>query len=204
MVASSAVRAFRATATAGLRARAVPAPLYTRPSIYYRRTAQVHDSLRYSTDAKPDAVAKGTEGAAGKGEGEAAPKETANAPREVKEAPKEEPKAREPPAPKAPKKSGRSRKFLGTSLLVGLVVGYVYGSDTRASAHRYALVPLIRLLYPDAEDAHHLGVDMLKCLYGYGLHPRERGNPDGDGKLATEVRLLPCLLYKNKFCYGVF
>lgn len=195
MVASSAVRAFRATATAGLRARAVPVPLYTRPSIYYRRTAQVHNSLRYSTDAKPGAAATGATDTTGKGESENAPKEAA--PKEVKEAPKEakEPKAKDPPAPKA--KSGRS-KFLGTSLLVALVVGYVYGSDTRASVHRYGLVPLIRLLYPDAEDAHHMGVDMLKCLYGYGLHPRERGNPDGDGKLATEVApFLP-----GSFIYG--
>jgi dihydroorotate dehydrogenase len=68
-----------------------------------------------------------------------------------------------------------------------LLVGFVYSSDTRASVHRYAVVPLIRKLYPDAEEAHHLGVDTLKTLYKYGLHPRERGDPDGDGALATEV-----------------
>ena len=88
-----------------------------------------------------------------------------------------------------PKKAGRkSRKALyGTSLAVVLLVGYIYGTDTRASIHRYAVVPLIRQLYPDAEDAHHIGVEALKLLYRYGLHPRERGNPDSDGVLATEV-----------------
>ncbi|KAL3437261.1 hypothetical protein BDV09DRAFT_24827 [Aspergillus tetrazonus] len=89
----------------------------------------------------------------------------------------------------APKKAGRGlrRTVLGTSLALTLLVGYVYGTDTRASVHRYGVVPLIRALYPDAEDAHHVGVDTLKMLYKYGLHPRERGDPDGDGALATEV-----------------
>ncbi|KAL6239290.1 hypothetical protein BDW75DRAFT_155128 [Aspergillus navahoensis] len=92
-------------------------------------------------------------------------------------------------AKEAPKKAGRGlrRTVLGTSLALTLLVGYVYGTDTRASVHRYGVVPLIRTLYPDAEDAHHVGVDTLKMLYKYGLHPRERGDPDGDGALATEV-----------------
>lgn len=81
----------------------------------------------------------------------------------------------------------RSRKGLYGSLAVVLLVGYVYGLDTRASIHRYAVVPLIRLFYPDAEDAHHFGVENLKFLYRFGLHPRERGNVDSDGALATEV-----------------
>lgn len=178
MVASSAALAFRAAAS--LRARAVSTPHYHRPSMYYGRTAaQVQGFLRYSSDAKPEGAA----GEKGKGEGSEAPKEAA--PKEAaKEAPKEP-----PPAPKeVPKKAGRrSRKLLGTSLFVALLVGYVYGTDTRASIHRYGLVPLIRLLYPDAEDAHHMGVDTLKQLYKFGLHPRERGNPDDDGALATEV-----------------
>lgn len=102
----------------------------------------------------------------------------------VKEAPKEIPK----------KASRGSRKALyGTSLAVVLLVGYIYGTDTRASIHRYAVVPLIRQLFPDAEDAHHVGVDALKLLYQYGLHPRERGNPDSDGALATEVWRYPRL-----------
>lgn len=90
-----------------------------------------------------------------------------------------------------PKKAGRSSKkgLYGTSLALVLLVGYIYGTDTRASIHRYGVVPLLRLIYPDAEEAHHAGVENLKFLYKFGLHPRERGNPDGDGALATEVYL---------------
>ncbi|KAJ5133355.1 hypothetical protein N7526_004720 [Penicillium atrosanguineum] len=103
----------------------------------------------------------------------------------VKEAPKELPQE----VKEIPKRAGRkSRKGIyGTSLAVVLLVGYIYGTDTRASVHRYGLVPLIRMIYPDAEDAHHAGVDAMKTLYQYGLHPRERGNQDGDGALSTEV-----------------
>lgn len=89
----------------------------------------------------------------------------------------------------APKKEGNGlrRAALGTSLAVTLFAGYIYLTDTRASIHRYGVVPLIRLIYPDAEDAHHAGVKALRRLYDLGLHPRERGNPDGDGSLETEV-----------------
>ncbi|KAB8073799.1 hypothetical protein BDV29DRAFT_174758 [Aspergillus leporis] len=88
-----------------------------------------------------------------------------------------------------PKKAGRGlrKTVLSTSLALTLLLGYLYGTDTRASVHRYGVVPLIRLVLPDAEDAHHMGVDVMKTLYKYGLHPRERGNQDGDGVLATEV-----------------
>ncbi|EAU38234.1 hypothetical protein ATEG_01477 [Aspergillus terreus NIH2624] len=57
-----------------------------------------------------------------------------------------------------PKKAGRGfkRTVVGTSLALAALVGYVYATDTRASVHRYGVVPLIRLLYPDAEDAHHI------------------------------------------------
>lgn len=82
---------------------------------------------------------------------------------------------------------GFRRAVVGASAAFAFFAGYVYLTDTRASAHRYVLVPLIRALYPDAEEAHHVGVDSLKHLYTLGLHPRERGDPDGDGALATEV-----------------
>lgn len=84
---------------------------------------------------------------------------------------------------------GRSsrRKVLGTTLAISILVGYVYATDTRASIHRYAMVPLMRWVYPDAEDAHHAGVNALRTLYRLGLNPRERGNPDADRGLATEV-----------------
>lgn len=169
MVASSATLALR---SAGLRARAFP--LSHRPSTCYTRTAvQLQNSLRCYSDAKPETGEAAKEASAK----EAPPKETPK-----QEAPKEVPQ-------EAPKKGGRkSRKLLGTSLALALLVGYVYGTDTRASIHRYGLVPLIRWIYPDAEDAHHSGVDTLKQLYQFGLHPRERGNPDGDGVLSTEVK----------------
>jgi dihydroorotate dehydrogenase len=90
---------------------------------------------------------------------------------------------------KGSKSTGRRIKniILGTSLVLALGAGYIYGTDTRASAHRWIIPPLMRWLYPDAEDAHHAGVEWLKFLYRFGLHPRERGNPDSTGKLATQV-----------------
>ncbi|KAL2003784.1 hypothetical protein VTN02DRAFT_2278 [Thermoascus thermophilus] len=90
---------------------------------------------------------------------------------------------------KAAKKAGNGlkRAVLGTSLAATLFAGYIYFTDTRASVHRYGVVPIIRLIYPDAEDAHHEGVKALRRLYDLGLHPRERGNPDADGVLETEV-----------------
>ncbi|ODM16550.1 hypothetical protein SI65_08057 [Aspergillus cristatus] len=173
MVASSATLAFR---SAGLRARALP--LAQRSLICYSRAAvQLQSSLRcYSSEPKPETAEKAKE----------AVKETAEtakeATKEIKDAPKEA------PAPVAPKKGGRlSKKFFRTSLALALLVGLIYGSDTRASMHRYAVPPLIRLLYPDAEEAHHFTVETLKQLHRFGLNPRERGNPDGDGALATEV-----------------
>lgn len=89
----------------------------------------------------------------------------------------------------APKKapSGPKKAAIGTSLALVLFAGVVYVTDTRASFHRYVSVPLIRILYPDAEDAHHVAVDGLKTLYKFGLHPRERGDQDGDCLLVTEV-----------------
>ncbi|KAI9934721.1 hypothetical protein ASPWEDRAFT_116799 [Aspergillus wentii DTO 134E9] len=162
MAASSAALAWR---SAGLRARVASPRCIQRPSVLHKRAVQPQGTVRYATDA-----AAATENAAAEA---------------AKEIPKEAPKAMK----EAPKKAGRRfrRTVLGTSLALTLFVGYVYGTDTRASFHRYGVVPLIRLLYPDAEDAHHLGVDTLKQLYKFGLHPRERGNPDGDGALTTEV-----------------
>ncbi|PGH27038.1 hypothetical protein AJ80_01223 [Polytolypa hystricis UAMH7299] len=84
--------------------------------------------------------------------------------------------------------SRRLRKVLiGTSVVLVFGTGYLYATDTRASAHRWIIPPLVRWLYPDAEDAHHAGVDALKLSYRFGFHPRERGNPDGTGDLVTQV-----------------
>lgn len=77
--------------------------------------------------------------------------------------------------------------LLGTSLVLGAGLIYFYITDTRASAHRWLVVPALRLVYPDPEDAHHAGNSALKTLWQFGLYPRERGNPDKAGDLKVEV-----------------
>ena len=77
--------------------------------------------------------------------------------------------------------------FYGTSFALTLGIGYFYLTDTRASVHRWIVVPTLRILYSDAEDAHHAGNKALKTLWHWGLYPRERGNPDKAGDLAVEV-----------------
>jgi dihydroorotate dehydrogenase len=76
---------------------------------------------------------------------------------------------------------------LGTVLTLGLSFGYLYVTDTRASIHEWLLVPALRQIYPDGEDAHHAGTRMLKALHSFGLNPRERGNDDASGDLAVNV-----------------
>jgi dihydroorotate dehydrogenase len=77
--------------------------------------------------------------------------------------------------------------FYGTGLFLGLGVLYVYITDTRASAHRWIVIPAFRLLYRDPEEAHRVGNQALKALWDLGLYPRERGDPDGKQDLAVEV-----------------
>lgn len=77
--------------------------------------------------------------------------------------------------------------FYGTTLILGLGIVYVYATDTRASIHKWVVIPILRTAYPDAEDAHHIGNQTLKALWDFGLHPRERGDPDATGDLAVEV-----------------
>lgn len=71
----------------------------------------------------------------------------------------------------------------GKSFATGLAVasalfvaslGVLYVTDTRASVHRYILPPLLRGIFPDAEDSHHYSIAMSKAAYDMGLHPRER------------------------------
>lgn len=81
--------------------------------------------------------------------------------------------------------------LLGTSLLALLSVGYFYITDTRASIHRWFVVPSLRFLYKDPEEAHHYGTQALKFLYQFGLYPRERGSPGQEGDLTIEVRTPP-------------
>ncbi|KAI4681014.1 uncharacterized protein J4E88_005519 [Alternaria novae-zelandiae] len=75
----------------------------------------------------------------------------------------------------------------GTLLTLGGTFGYLYVTDTRASIHEWLVVPALRQIYPDGEEAHHAGTHMLKVLYSFGLNPRERGVADSQGDLAVEV-----------------
>ncbi len=82
----------------------------------------------------------------------------------------------------------RTKNFAyGTLLTVGLFAGYLYVTDTRASIHEWLLVPVLRQIYPDGEDAHHAGTRILKALHSFGLNPRERGTADSAGDLVVEV-----------------
>lgn len=86
----------------------------------------------------------------------------------------------------------------GTSVGVFLYLGYLYATDTRASVHQWLVPPLLRAVYPDAEDAHHAGTTALKFLYSLGLHPRERptrqlatANSSSPDPLSTSVFDIP-------------
>lgn len=46
------------------------------------------------------------------------------------------------------------------------------------------------MLYEDAEDAHEAGTNMLRVLHKFGLHPRERGNEEGDLRIEVFGQVL--------------
>lgn len=75
----------------------------------------------------------------------------------------------------------------GTALTLALSFGYLYVTDTRSSIHEWLVVPALRQIYPDGEEAHHAGTKILKALHNFGLNPRERGNLDAAGDLEVEV-----------------
>lgn len=77
--------------------------------------------------------------------------------------------------------------FYGTTLVLGLGIIYFYVTDTRASVHRWVVIPILRTIYSDPEKAHEIGNRSLKQLWAFGLHPRERGDPDQQGDLEVEV-----------------
>lgn len=83
--------------------------------------------------------------------------------------------------------TGLKTALYGTSLILGFGLIYLYITDTRASAHRWLVIPALRILYPDPEDAHHAGNTALKALWQLGLYPRERGDPDAKGDLTVDV-----------------
>ncbi|KAK3990838.1 hypothetical protein QBC44DRAFT_58220 [Cladorrhinum sp. PSN332] len=96
-----------------------------------------------------------------------------------------------PVEPAAPAGFSRAKVIaIGTGLSIGGYALYNYATDTRASFHRFIVPPAIRLLFPDAEDAHHAGTNALKTLYQFGLHPRERvldADTSGNKPLAVTV-----------------
>ncbi|KAL8751902.1 MAG: hypothetical protein Q9199_006113 [Rusavskia elegans] len=77
--------------------------------------------------------------------------------------------------------------LLGTTLSLTFIFGFYYTTDTRSSFHEYLVIPCLRYWFADAEDAHEFGNRALKALGRFGLHPRERGDPDAKGDLAVEV-----------------
>ena len=83
----------------------------------------------------------------------------------------------------------RSLKTLiyGTAFGATVYLTYLYTTDTRAFIHRWVVPPVLRLVYSDAEDAHHAGTSMLKFLYGFNLHPRERTQSSELSHLQTQV-----------------
>ncbi|EMC93500.1 hypothetical protein BAUCODRAFT_125360 [Baudoinia panamericana UAMH 10762] len=79
-----------------------------------------------------------------------------------------------------------ARFTIGCVLLLGF--GYLYITDTRASIHQWVVVPTLRILHTDPEEAHHAGIRYIKGLYNFNLHPRERGDHDRrKGDLQIEV-----------------
>uniref|UniRef100_A0A0B7K1C5 Dihydroorotate dehydrogenase catalytic domain-containing protein n=1 Tax=Bionectria ochroleuca TaxID=29856 RepID=A0A0B7K1C5_BIOOC len=86
----------------------------------------------------------------------------------------------------APRQFGGAKIALySTALAAASYAAYLYTTDTRASFHRWLIPPAIRLFFPDAEDAHHVGTAALKFLYPLNLHPRER---DASLKDAPELQ----------------
>ncbi|KAI1485763.1 FMN-linked oxidoreductase [Biscogniauxia mediterranea] len=79
----------------------------------------------------------------------------------------------------SPRKAAASSKALlyTTALAVSGCLVYVYATDTRAFVHRYIVPRLLRVVYPDAEQAHDAAVQSMKILYSLNLHPRERVSP---------------------------
>ncbi|AAS51193.1 ACL035Cp [Eremothecium gossypii ATCC 10895] len=77
---------------------------------------------------------------------------------------------------------GASRYIIGTaSVLVGAMAGF-YIMNSRSAIHEYVSCPLVRLVTPDAEDGHKLGIWFLK----YGLAPKLMFDKD-DPVLKVEV-----------------
>ncbi|UPK97047.1 hypothetical protein LCI18_007982 [Fusarium solani-melongenae] len=75
----------------------------------------------------------------------------------------------------------------GTAAAAALYGSYLYATDTRAFFHRWVVPPVLRWVYPDAEDAHHAGTSSLKMLYELNLNPRERDTTLNSPELSVSV-----------------
>ncbi|KAH8603172.1 hypothetical protein B0O99DRAFT_498986 [Bisporella sp. PMI_857] len=75
----------------------------------------------------------------------------------------------------------------GSSISLLAIFTYLYATDTRASAHQWLVVPLLRTIFPDAEDAHHFGTRALRTLYSLNLNPRERNTEETDKNIGVTV-----------------
>ncbi|KAI5286398.1 Dihydroorotate dehydrogenase (quinone), mitochondrial, partial [Ascosphaera aggregata] len=89
--------------------------------------------------------------------------------------------------PPVNKSSKRNYRAVVAAASVISAVGYFYLTDNRSSAHQYIIPPLVRFLIPDGERAHEFTINFLKNSYKFGLHPRERGNPDAYGDLMVNI-----------------
>ncbi|KAK7981464.1 dihydroorotate dehydrogenase [Apiospora saccharicola] len=70
-----------------------------------------------------------------------------------------------------------------TILATSGYLAYFYATDTRASVHQWLVPRLIRTIWPDAEDAHDVGVKAMKSLYPVNLHVRERSGANANAGL---------------------
>ncbi|CAK7204209.1 Dihydroorotate dehydrogenase (quinone), mitochondrial [Sporothrix eucalyptigena] len=95
-----------------------------------------------------------------------------------------------PTPPSAPRSSSGLRTALYvTTVGATLFAVFMYGTDTRASVHRWIVPPLIRTFYPDAEDAHHIGTESLKVLHRLGLNPRDRTDDEEKNRVNNALKV---------------
>lgn len=85
-----------------------------------------------------------------------------------------------------PSKNYLKNFALGAAVGAFAFFGKYYLTDTRAGVHRWLTVPALRWIYDDAEKAHEAGVTILKTLYGFDMHPRERVK-DTTGEFEIEL-----------------
>jgi dihydroorotate dehydrogenase len=98
----------------------------------------------------------------------------------------------------APGSQGASKGFKNAVYLtcgtVFLASGYYAVTDVRFTFHQWPVVPMLRAVYRDAEEGHAAAIAMLRTLYAFGLHPRERGDSDASGDLQVKVSFAHSLL----------